>query len=245
MLAEPTSAISALCMSVIVIWGPPRNKYQHIAKLPVVFWLAQCALFSNGIGSFIFHGTHPEKYEEYAINPRLLDGLSLALMNMFMVLLFINPSNNFAASYLLLFYVQFVVYSNDSLSYPRLYDDTNGTIAMGIQFPIMALMYIFLIRKVTTSYPWKETRVCLFCLGVAVLSWCIDRFVCSGQGMFSFFHMFWHVFSAYGSLLLMCFGLRKNNVALQGLWWPEITSVVLGQDSHSFWKNTQLLHHVK
>jgi hypothetical protein len=219
---EPTSAISALAMCVITVLGPPTIPPEYRAHIPTEFWLAQAGTFLNGFGSFIFHGVHPADYNTYGVNPRMLDGMALATMSVFTALLFVKAERSMYACWLLLTYVFFVAWSNDSLTYPVLYKWTGGMISVAVQFPLMGVIYAFSILVAVQAFPWQEVQPALYILGIAFSAWIIDRFFCDGIDALSFCHMFWHIFGTYGNLLLMALGLKFRGYHLEGKWFPKV-----------------------
>lgn len=150
---EPVSAISALLMCVITVVGPPNIPHKFRSNLPLEFWLAQAGTFLNGIGSFIFHSVHPDDYNAYGVNPRMLDGMALASMSVFTALLFVQPKHHMLASRIFLSYIFFTAWSNDSLTYVVLYRVTNNMFAIAIGFPLMGLVYAYSIISVIHTFP--------------------------------------------------------------------------------------------
>lgn len=228
---EPVSAISALVMCVITVFGPPGNVYHYKNNIPTEFWLAQAGTFLNGIGSFVFHSVHPDDYVPYGINPRILDSIAMAFMSVFTALLFVKGGYKMYASYFVLLYIFFVTWSNDFITYPFLYKNTNGLIAIGVQFPLMGFIYLYSILMITKTFTFNLTRPTLITLGIAFTCWMIDRVFCYEIDILSFFHMYWHIFGTYGNILLMCLGLRYQGYSLDGSWFPRIS-----QEPYSFSK---------
>lgn len=223
---EPTSTISALFICIIVLTGPPLNSIKYAAKLPVVFWFANAGLFFNGIGSVIFHGFDPRDYDANGINPRAIDGLTLGIMTSFTCLMFLEPWTYMIACYFFVMYILYFCYSNDSLSYPFLYSRMEGTVAIGIQFPIMFCLYLYVFVCVLTKNPWRETWPTVVLFFACGLPWILDRFACDGIDALAFLHMFWHMFGAWFNLMLMCFGLKRMGIKVEGRWWPQIVEDV-------------------
>lgn len=221
--AEPTSAISSLLMCLITIIGPPYKVRNYAEYVPVEFWFAQAGTFLNGIGAFIFHGVHPDDYVGFGVNPRLLDGMALATMSVFTSLLFVSKKDRAFVCPLMVAYIFFVPWSDDSLTYEYLFEHTRGLIAIGIKFPLIAAFYAFSLWKAGTSFERTVTWPTFVVFGAAVLAWVIDRFFCDNVDVLSFFHMHWHVFGTYANLLLMSLGLRYQGFDLKGTWLPIVT----------------------
>ena len=219
---EPVSAISALFMSVIVFFGPPKIPTFLRNHVPIEFWLAQAGTFLNGIESFIFHSVHPNDYNHYGVNPRMLDGMALSVMSIFTALLLVKSEHRILGSRIALVYLFFVAWSNDSLTYFVLDDWTSGLFAMTVQFPLMGVFYAYSVLTVLFAFDWHEVYPTLLVLGIAFLSCLIDRFACDNIDALSFFHLFWHIFGTYGNLLLMTLGLKFRGYDLKGRWWPEV-----------------------
>lgn len=213
--AEPAASGSGLILCLFALFGPPW----HVKQLPLEFWLANASLFACGIGTFLFHAFDRQDNVDYGINPNIWDYVTMAMVVSNTSLLYMEKWMKPVGAYIVVLYLLFAAYSNDTLSYKYLWDHTNGSISMWVQYPAFIIPYVCMFVYVVGYY--YDTYVLIISVGVGGLAWCIDRFLCDGVSALAFGHTIWHVAIGYVSILFMCYGLRKRGIQLTGAWWPS------------------------
>ena len=229
-LAEPVAALSALAMCVLALYAPPLNSWK--TELPTVFWLAQAALFGNGIGSFFWHGASAQTTTRLTLPTRMLDGLTMAMLTGFTALLFFGQPTRPAicGAYLTVLWLMWSGYTNDSAAFAFLYHCIGDNAPLLLQFAPVLAVYMLMLYYIVTSHPWEQCAPFVGILATGLAAWFIDRFACSGIDVFSFGHGIWHIFMGYASLLFICYALERRGYTLVGRWYPELQRVNTADD---------------
>ena len=221
-LAEPVSALSALGMCVLAIYAPPLHSWK--TELPAVFWLAQAALFGNGIGSFFWHGVSAQTTASLALPTRMLDGLTMTMLAGFTALLFFDQLSQSTILYAYMTVLWFMVsgFTNDSTAFAFLYYYLGDNAPLLLQFAPILFVYILMLYTILITHSWEQCCPFVGILASGLAAWFIDRYACSGVDVFSFGHCLWHLCMGYASLLFICYALERRGYILVGRWYPEL-----------------------
>jgi len=227
--SEPMCSLSGLVMCYLGF-----KCTAGLENPPLQFCLARASLVVCGLGTTIYHMLDQNFMDKTRINAIMLDGVTMAFVTVNIFLMHLSnwmKKRHMVISVSCMLYLMFWVETNDMLLFTFLSEElvVNGVsvLSIGIQYPLFVVVYVYILIRVAILRNFSEVWPMWLMLVIALVSWGLDRFLCSSVSWFFIGHVIWHVCIGYVAAYLMVLGLMDGDLYEReehsSIWWVHLT----------------------